>query len=159
MRRTRLTVTLALAAAASLLLSDGTSGAKEAGGRERNPQTAERDVKTLSTEELREAYMGVWNDERHRWWFTITDIENNKIKGAQFRLASLKEGTINGDKLTMVSRECVIFIGCYEYRIKGTLLTPTNMDMYGTSDNNETVHFRLIRQLVHARPPALQAEE
>ena len=62
------------------------------------------------------------------------------------RLASLKEGRIEGDQITLVSRSCVILIGCYEYIYEGKLITSSRMDMYGTDDDGGVVNFLLEKR-------------
>ena len=81
-----------------------------------------------------QVFVGTWNDERRRFWFAVDEIVGNEVRAAHFRLASFKEGRVDGDTLTLTSRSCVPIIGCYEYTHVGKLIGPARMDMHGYSD-------------------------
>jgi hypothetical protein len=81
-----------------------------------------------------QTFVGTWNDQRHRFWFTVDRIVGNEVRAARFRLASLKSGHVDGDTLTLTSKSCVPVIGCYEYTHVGKLIGPGRMDMHGYSD-------------------------
>lgn len=118
----------------------------DGGRRHRAPEQGGEELKSLSPEALSALFVGTWNDQRQRWWFTIDRIEGNEIPSAQFRLAHLKSGRVDGGRLALVSQSCIPVLGCYDYRIRGTLISRTRMDMYATDDAGETVHFVLVRQ-------------
>lgn len=110
----------------------------------------------MSAPEISNAFLGDWWDERDRWWFGIDLIENSEIRTARFRLAELKEGSIQGTSLLLVSRSCVGIFGCYEYFIEARLIAPNRLDMTATSDtctfevrcreSGEVVHYILTRK-------------
>ena len=88
------------------------------------PQSQQRDA---------QVFVGTWRDDQDRFWFTIEEIVGNKVQAAQFWLARLKHGTIEGDSLTLISESCVPLIGCYEYTHIAKMIGPGSMDMYGHS--------------------------
>lgn len=80
-----------------------------------------------------DVFLGTWRDDQNRFWFTIDEIVGSEIRAAQFWLAHLKEGRIEGNSLTLISQSCVRFIGCYEYTHVAELVGPDSMDMRGES--------------------------
>jgi hypothetical protein len=80
-------------------------------------------------------FLGTWRDGQDRFWFTIEQIDGIEVRAARFWLASLKEGRIEGDTLTLTSRSCVPIIGCYEYTHVAKMVAPGELDMTGTSEN------------------------
>ena len=140
-----LSVLFAVVAAGTALLSDSNAGARE--GRRREPQQqAELDVRGLDPDVVRKSFLGTWNDTLGRFWFKIDDIAGDQVRAAQFRLAHLKDGHIEGNRLTLVSVSCVPLIGCYDYMIDGKLITLSQMDMHATDETGDTVHFILVRK-------------
>jgi hypothetical protein len=81
-----------------------------------------------------QSFVGTWHDGQDRFWFTVDAIEGNQVRAARFWLASLKEGHVDGDTLTLVSRSCVPIIGCYEYTHVAKMTGPDELDLTGTSD-------------------------
>lgn len=155
MNRTHLAVTLAAVSIVTASACFEDSSARERSGRDRqekraqsgvNTANAEGDIKALSPEALQKAFIGTWNDQLGRFWFTIDDIAGNQVRSARFYLAHLKDGHIEGDRLTLRSMSCVPLVGCYDYTIDGKLITPVRMDMHATDDAGETVHFVLVRE-------------
>jgi hypothetical protein len=82
-----------------------------------------------------QTFLGTWHDDQDRFWFTIDRIDGNQVTAARFWLASLKEGRVDGNTLTLTSRSCVPVIGCYEYTAVAKLLVTGQIDMTGTSEN------------------------
>jgi hypothetical protein len=121
------------------------SASDAAPARDASP-TAAPGLAQLSPADLRMLWLGHWSDDRKRWWFTIDEIVGNDIRRARFRLAHLKQGHIEGDRLTLVSESCVVLIGCYSYTHIGRLIGQARMDMYGTDDDQTVVHFPLNRE-------------
>jgi hypothetical protein len=129
------------------VLAASASDARQARRRDRpQQQQTELDVTGISPEALRNAYVGTWNDQGGRFWFAIDDIAGTQVRSAEFRMAHLKDGHIEGNRLTLVSMSCVPLIGCYSYKIQGLLLNGSRMDMHATDDAGETVHFVLVRK-------------
>jgi hypothetical protein len=141
-------VTIALFAAMMvpvLLATDGT--ARQARRRDlQQQQQTELDITGMSPDALRKSFIGTWDDQGGRFWFTIGDITGDEIRSARFRLAHLKSGRIEGNRLTLLSMSCVPIVGCYSYTIRGTLLAHSQMDMRATDETGDTVHFVLIRK-------------
>jgi hypothetical protein len=104
------------------------------------------DVTGLNPEVVRKSFLGTWNDQLGRFWFTIDDIAGDQVRSAQFHLAHLKNGHIEGNRLTLVSASCIPLIGCYDYTIQGKLLTLSRMDMRATDETGDTVQFVLVRK-------------
>jgi len=155
MNRPQLAVLIAALAIAMAMLGFGDSSARERRGGQRQEKQAESDlnahrgegdVSSLSPEALEKAFVGTWNDEHGRFWFTIDDVAGNQVRSAQFYLAHLKDGHIEGSRLTLNSMSCVPLVGCYDYKIDGKLITPKRMDMHATDEAGETVHFVLVRK-------------
>jgi hypothetical protein len=82
-----------------------------------------------------QAFLGTWHDDQDRFWFAVDEIVGNEVRGARFWLASLKEGRVDGNTLTLTSRSCVPIIGCYEYTSVSKMLVTGELDMTGTSEN------------------------
>jgi hypothetical protein len=82
-----------------------------------------------------QSFLGTWHDGQDRFWFTVEAIEGNQVRAARFWLASLKEGRVEGNTLTLTSRSCVPLIGCYEYTSVSKMLVNGQVDMTGTSEN------------------------
>jgi hypothetical protein len=131
--------------------------AAQAGGQ----TEGQRDLQNMSPEELANSFLGDWRDQRNRWWFAVDEITGNandgfEVSAARFRLASLKEGHIDGDYLRLVSRSCVGIFGCYEYYIDLKLIAPNQLDMTATTDTctfeprcmteGEVAHFTMTRE-------------
>ena len=136
---------LAVMVASMLLTADG--NARQARRRDlRQQQETELDTIGLSPDALRKSFIGTWNDQGGRFWFTIDDIAGTEVRTARFRLAHLKNGRIDGNRLTLVSMSCVPLIGCYSYTIQGRLLAHSQMDMRATDETGDTVHFVLVRK-------------
>jgi len=146
MNARHLALLLATVLAVTALLGDGDAGARE--GRRRQPQQEqpELNVSGLSPDVVRKSFVGTWNDQLGRFWFTIGDISGDQVRSAQFHLAHLKNGHIEGNRLTLVSVSCVPLIGCYDYMIDGRLITLSRMDMHATDETGDTVHFVLERK-------------
>jgi hypothetical protein len=81
-----------------------------------------------------QTFLGTWRDDQNRFWFTIDEIVGGEVRDAQFWLAHLKEGHIDGDSIVLTSESCVPFIGCYEYAHVAKLVGPDSMDMRGYSN-------------------------
>jgi len=147
MNRAHVAVWLAAVAIAMALFALDDASARQGGRRERERQ-AQPEIKTLnlSPEEARKSFLGTWNDELGRFWFTIDDIAENQVRSAKFHLAHLKSGHIEGGQLTLLSASCVPLVGCYGYAIDGKLIAPSRMDMHATDDAGETVHFVLVKK-------------
>jgi len=145
MSRRHLATLLGLVAAA-IWLCDGDAGAREGRRREPQQQQPELDVRGLDPDVVRKSFLGTWNDTLGRFWFEIDDIAGDQVRTAQFRLAHLKNGHIDGNRLTLVSASCVPFIGCYDYTIDGKLIALGRMDMHATDETGDTVHFILVRK-------------
>ena len=141
-----LALLVATVLAGTALLGDGDAGARE--GRRRQPQQEqpELDITGLNPDVVRKSFLGTWNDQLGRFWFTIEDISGDDVRSAQFHLAHLKKGHIEGNRLTLISVSCVPFIGCYDYMIDGKLITLSRMDMHATDETGDTVHFVLVRK-------------
>jgi hypothetical protein len=142
----RLTVLFASLAAATVLLADADAGARERRSRTAPKEQTELDVSTLSPDAVRKSFLGTWNDELGRFWFTIDDIAGDQVRSAQFHLAHFKNGHIQGNRLTLVSASCIPLIGCYDYTIDGRLITLSRMDMRATDETGDTVQFILVRK-------------
>jgi hypothetical protein len=131
--------------ATAMLFAD--ANARQARRRDRQQQTAaELDTAGLTPDALRKLYLGTWNDQGRRFWFSIDKIAGAQVQEATFRMAHLQNGRIDGNRLTLVSGSCVPVIGCYSYTLKGTLLAQSRMDIHGTDETGETVHFVLVRK-------------
>jgi hypothetical protein len=129
----------------AVLIAD--ANARQARRRDRQQQQAtELDTSGLSPEALSKLYLGTWNDGTRRFWFSIDKIAGVQVEAATFHMAHFQNGRIDGNRLTLVSQSCVPAIGCYNYTIKGTLLAGSRMDIRGTDDSGETVHFVLVRK-------------
>src|SRR6516225_1323096 len=102
MSRRHLATLLGLVAAA-IWLCDGDAGAREGRRREPQQQQPELDVRGLDPDVVRKSFLGTWNDTLGRFWFEIDDIAGDQVRTAQFRLAHLKNGPIDGNQLTLVS--------------------------------------------------------
>ena len=100
----------------------------------------------LNPDVVRKSFLGTWTDQLGRFWFTIDDIAGDQVRSAQFHLAHLKDGHIQGNRLSLVSVSCVPLIGCYNYMIEGKLLTLSQMDMRATDEGGDTVRFTLVRK-------------
>lgn len=123
------------------------SNARQARRRDLQRQVeTELDTSGMSLDALGKLYVGTWNDQGGRFWFSIDKIAGAQVQGASFRMAHLKDGRINGNQLTLNSMSCVPLIGCYSYAIRGKLLTNSQMDMSATDETGDTVHFVLIRK-------------
>jgi len=135
--------------------------AADSAAQTRDQTQGERDLQNMSAEELANSFLGDWRDQRNRWWFAVDEIAGNandgfEVKAARFRLASLKEGHIDGNYLRLVSRSCVGIFGCYEYYIDLTLTAPNQLDMTATTDtctfeprcttSGEVAHFTMTRE-------------
>jgi len=116
------------------------------GRRQPQENQAELDTKNLNPEVVRKSFLGTWNDQGGRFWFAIDDIAGNQVRSARFHLAHLKNGRIDGNRLTLVSRSCIPLVGCYDYNIDGRLTTLSRMDMHATDETGDTVHFILVRK-------------
>jgi len=146
MNRSRLAI-IVMVVAASTVCGIADSNARQARRRDlQQQQQAELDTKGLSPELLRKAFIGTWNDQGGRFWFAIDDIAGTQVHSARFRLAHLKSGHIEGNRLTLVSMSCIPVIGCYSYTIEGKLLAQSRMDMHATDETGDTVHFVLVRK-------------
>src|SRR5215468_10800136 len=142
----RLALLLASLAAVTVLLADGDAGARERRSTQKPKEQAQLDVSGLNPDEVRKSFLGTWSDELGRFWFTIDDIAGDQIRSAQFHLAHLKNGHIQGNRLTLVSASCIPLIGCYDYTIDGRLITLSRMDMRATDETGDTVQFILVRK-------------
>lgn len=143
----KISVLLIVATAAAAALVAATSDARQPRRRDLQQQPAtELDITGISPDTLRKAYLGTWNDQLGRFWFTIRDISGTQVRSADFRLAHLKEGHIDGNRLALVSMSCVPLIHCYSYRIEGKLMSLSRMDMHATDETGDTVHFVLVRK-------------
>ena len=144
---TRKRFTFFLIAVTSISLVCSASDARQARRRERQQQQlTELNTAGLSADALRKLYLGAWNDQGGRFWFSIDRIDGMQVKSASFRMAHLQNGRIDGNRLTLLSGSCVPVIGCYGYTIKGTVMADSRMDIRGTDDSGETVHFVLVRK-------------
>ena len=123
MTHTRMVIA-AMAASAIAVLAFGISGAAE------TPVPDQAQIQPVDPQ----AFLGTWRDGQDRFWFTIEEVDGNEVRAARFWLASLKEGQIDGDTLTLTSRSCVPIIGCYEYTHVAKMIAPGQVDMTGTSD-------------------------
>jgi hypothetical protein len=146
MDRRRLPLLFVSLAAAMALLADGDAGARERSSTRRLQEQPGLDVTGLNPEVVRKSFLGTWNDQLGRFWFTIDDIAGDQVRSAQFHLAHLKNGHIEGNRLTLVSASCIPLIGCYDYTIQGKLLTLSRMDMRATDETGDTVQFVLVRK-------------
>ena len=145
MDRRRLPVlVVSLVAAMTLLAVD--AGARERASTRRPTEQPGLDVTGLDPEVVRRSFLGTWSDQLGRFWFTIDDIAGDQVRSAQFHLAHLKSGHIEGNLLTLVSASCIPLIGCYDYTIRGKLLTLSRMDMRATDETGDTVQFTLVRK-------------
>jgi hypothetical protein len=143
MNRKSLLLFLAIAIATTVF-AFGDASARQ--GRREPQSQPELDVSKLNPETVRKSFLGTWNDNLGRFWFTIDDIAGNQVRTARFHLAHLKNGHIDGNRLTLVSRSCVPLVGCYDYNIDGRLITLSRMDMHATDETGDTVHFILVRK-------------
>jgi len=150
-----------LCALAVIFIQTPSSWAADSATQTRDQIQDERDLQNMSPEELANSFLGDWRDQRNRWWFAVDEIAGNandgfEVKAARFRLASLKEGHIDGNYLRLVSRSCVGIFGCYEYYIDLTLTAPNQLDMTATTDtctfeprcttSGEIAHFIMTRE-------------
>jgi len=142
----RLALLFATLVAATVLLADGDAGARERRSTQKPKEQAQLDVSGLNPDDVRKSFLGTWSDELGRFWFKIDDITGDQVRSAQFHLAHLKNGHIEGNRLTLVSASCIPLIGCYDYTIRGKLLTLSQMDMRATDETGDTVQFILVRK-------------
>jgi len=139
--------TLLLIAVTSTLLLSSSSDARQARRRDlQQQQITPLDTRGLSPDALRKFYIGTWNDQLGRFWFSIDKVVGEQVQNASFRMAHLRNGHIDGNRLMLVSMSCVPLVGCYSYTIQGRLLANSHMDMRATDDAGETVHFVLVRK-------------
>lgn len=119
-------------------------------------EEARDSVQVMSASEIENAFLGDWRDNRDRWWFGIDSIEDTEVRAARFRLAHLKEGQIEGTRLSLVSTACLFGFACYDYFIEAELVSPDTLDMTATSDTcnferrcreaGEVAHYILTRE-------------
>lgn len=144
--RRKIAAVLVLAVAAATVLASF-ADARQARRRDLRRQVeTELDTSGMSPEALRKLYLGTWDDQGGRFWFSIDRIAGAQVQGASFKMAHLKDGRIKGNQLTLNSMSCVPVIGCYSYAIKGKLLTNSRMDIRATDETGDTVHFVLVRK-------------
>ena len=142
----KIAAVLVLALAAAIALASY-ADARQARRRDLQRQAVtELDTTGMSLEALRKLYVGTWDDQGGRFWFSIDRIAGAQVQSASFKMAHLKDGYIDGNQLTLNSMSCVPLIGCYSYAIKGKLLANSRMDMRATDETGDTVHFVLVRK-------------
>ena len=142
----RLPVLVVSLAVAMALLADAGAGARERASTRRPKEQAGLDVTSLDPDVVRKSFLGTWSDQLGRFSFTIDDIAGDQVRRARFHLAHLKNGHIEGNSVTLVSASCIPLIGCYDYTIRGKLLTLSQMDMRATDETGDTVQFTLMRK-------------
>ena len=151
-RKTPLLLLVIVIVAGALVVD---ANARQARRRDRQQQqVTELDTSGLSAEAIGKLYLGTWNDQNGRFWFSIDKFDGSQIQAATFRMAHLQTGKIDGSRLTLVSGSCVPAIGCYSYTIRGTLLEGSRMDIRGTDDSGETVHFVLVHKPAALNSPS-----
>ena len=143
---TRTISVFVLVVTAIAVLAASANEARERRRDRQQQQITELDITGIDTETLRNAYIGTWNDQLGRFWFAINDIAGIQVRNAQFPMAHLKEGHIEGNRLMLVSLSCVPLLHCYSYQIEGKLISLSRMDIHGTDEAGETVHFVLTRK-------------
>src|SRR5205085_2172083 len=105
--RNRIALLLIAVTAASLPAS-GTD-ARQARRRDlQQQQVAELDTNGLSPAAVEKFYIGAWTDlGGRRLWFSIDKIAGGQVQSASFPMAHLKQGHIDGNRLTLVSISCL----------------------------------------------------